>query len=277
MPSVARRLCPAIGCGAVLARGERCPTHGKRSIKPRNAEQRQQRQAMYGAGWAKASKAYLMRHPLCVMCEREGIAHSATVTDHIVPHRGDAELFWNEANWQALCKRHHDRKSLREEAMPAMRPEWLPLPACKVVLVCGAPGSGKSTYVERHRKPEDIVIDLDGIYVELTGETAHAPRGELLPETVRIRNERLASLAAESPTRTAWVIVCAPIRERVWWERKLCPQRVVVMPTSRAECEARIRADGERAAVREAQLAAVKRWWSAETGYAHADGQKRRV
>lgn len=30
------------------------------------------------------------------------------VTDHIVPHRGDQTLFWDEANWQSSCAWHHD-------------------------------------------------------------------------------------------------------------------------------------------------------------------------
>ena len=34
-----------------------------------------------------------------------------TVVDHIVPHRGDARLFWDEDNWQPLCKSCHDRKT----------------------------------------------------------------------------------------------------------------------------------------------------------------------
>ena len=35
----------------------------------------------------------------------------ATVVDHIVPHRGDKKLFWDQSNWQPLCKEHHDKKT----------------------------------------------------------------------------------------------------------------------------------------------------------------------
>ena len=48
-----------------------------------------------------------MENPLCVKCDRPT---AATVVDHIVPHKGDLELMWNSANWQALCKWHHDRR-----------------------------------------------------------------------------------------------------------------------------------------------------------------------
>lgn len=33
------------------------------------------------------------------------------MADHIVPHRGDRELFWNLQKWQPLCKDCHDRKT----------------------------------------------------------------------------------------------------------------------------------------------------------------------
>ena len=61
--------------------------------------------------WRKASKAFLAANPSCVECLQQHIATPATVVDHIVPHRGDDELFWQESNWQPLCKPHHDAKT----------------------------------------------------------------------------------------------------------------------------------------------------------------------
>lgn len=46
---------------------------------------------------------------------QNGVIAAADVVDHIVPHRGDQSLFWDESNWQALCKRHHDIKTSTEE------------------------------------------------------------------------------------------------------------------------------------------------------------------
>ena len=63
----------------------------------------------YGWRWQQNRALFLQRHPLCCMCEHKGIVTPATVVDHIIPHRGDEELFWNEGNWQPLCKEHHDR------------------------------------------------------------------------------------------------------------------------------------------------------------------------
>ena len=65
----------------------------------------------YGGRWRAARKLYLRKHPLCAECQRSGILTPATVVDHIIPHRGDERLFWDEANWQPLCKPCHDYKT----------------------------------------------------------------------------------------------------------------------------------------------------------------------
>lgn len=57
-------------------------------------------------------------HPLCVQCAKQGKYVRATVVDHIIPHRGDQKLFWDQNNWQALCKSCHDKKTLTEDINP---------------------------------------------------------------------------------------------------------------------------------------------------------------
>ncbi|WP_330410731.1 HNH endonuclease signature motif containing protein [Lachnotalea glycerini] len=52
---------------------------------------------------------------MCVRCRERGKLVKATVVDHIIPHRGNEELFWAESNWQALCKNCHDRKTMTED------------------------------------------------------------------------------------------------------------------------------------------------------------------
>lgn len=69
----------------------------------------------YTARWRKARCVYLAANPLCAECFKDGRLIEATVVDHIVPHRGNDALFWDEGNWRALCKRHHDRKTATED------------------------------------------------------------------------------------------------------------------------------------------------------------------
>ena len=62
----------------------------------------------YNSRWRKARATYLAHHPLCVMCAKENRVTAASVVDHIVPHKQDQRMFWDTANWQPLCKSHHD-------------------------------------------------------------------------------------------------------------------------------------------------------------------------
>lgn len=62
----------------------------------------------YGFKWDKAAKRFRRSNPLCLGCQAAGRTMAAEVTDHIIPHKGDMELFWNADNWQASCRWHHD-------------------------------------------------------------------------------------------------------------------------------------------------------------------------
>ncbi|KQZ00890.1 hypothetical protein ASD45_08485 [Pseudolabrys sp. Root1462] len=74
------------------------------------------RERGYTRRWDKARATYLRSHPLCRMCEGQGLTVAATVVDHIIPHKGDQKLFWDiEGNWQPLCKFHHDSAKQAEE------------------------------------------------------------------------------------------------------------------------------------------------------------------
>lgn len=69
----------------------------------------------YGYKWQQARKRYLFLNPLCIYCDAEGKTTVAVVVDHIKPHKGDMLLFWDQNNWQSLCKYHHDSVKQREE------------------------------------------------------------------------------------------------------------------------------------------------------------------
>lgn len=71
---------------------------------------------MYDARWQRARAAFLTAFPLCRFCEQLGRTTPATVVDHITPHRGAPDLFWNTRNWQPLCKTCHDSAKQRLES-----------------------------------------------------------------------------------------------------------------------------------------------------------------
>lgn len=63
--------------------------------------------------WTKLSKAFRSEHPLCVECERKGIITPSEVTDHIIPI--GYHDFWDQANWQALCRKCNIIKGNRDK------------------------------------------------------------------------------------------------------------------------------------------------------------------
>lgn len=67
------------------------------------------------ARWRNARKQFLALNPLCVRCKAQGRITTATVVDHVRPHKGDSTLFWDAHNWQALCAPCHDTKTARED------------------------------------------------------------------------------------------------------------------------------------------------------------------
>lgn len=73
------------------------------------------RAALYSSTWVKVRAQFLKENPLCRYCERRGRLTPARVVDHIRPHRGNSDLFWNPGNWQPLCSPCHDSIKQREE------------------------------------------------------------------------------------------------------------------------------------------------------------------
>ena len=118
MPTRPKVPCRHPGCAELVEPGLRyCEKHKR--MHPE--EIRSAAVRGYGSRWRRESKKFLQLHPLCEECLRHGIATPATVVDHIIPHRGDPKLFWERSNWQALCKKCHDRKTGREDSNPTYR------------------------------------------------------------------------------------------------------------------------------------------------------------
>jgi 5-methylcytosine-specific restriction protein A len=116
MPTAPKRACLVPGClGYAETRG-RCAEHAKPIVEALARARRDEpgRQWYHTTRWRKLRQTLLSRRPLCVRCEAEGRPTPATDIDHIVPHRGDANLFWSSRNMQGLCQAHHIQKT-REE------------------------------------------------------------------------------------------------------------------------------------------------------------------
>jgi hypothetical protein len=191
-------------------------------------------------------------HPLCAHCTKEGRVTVTAEIDHVIPLAlGGTDT---DDNVQGLCKDCHARKTADEDAahgVAAFHPEWLPRSAIPLTIVCGPPASGKTTYVQQHASPHDVVIDLDAILSSLRPEYQHwsgIQDGQLLSRAVRIRNSRLADLSRATSGR-AWFIVSAPSKaERDWWATKLGGEVLLLNPGIE-ECKRRAMARGTPLAV----------------------------
>lgn len=110
VPTRAPRICP---CGHRIAAGNACPCERAQANqrKARHDETRPSARARgYNSDWQRARRRWLRAFPYCAKC-----GAPANVVDHIVPHKGDPKLFWNESNWQSLCSSCHNSGKQSEE------------------------------------------------------------------------------------------------------------------------------------------------------------------
>lgn len=81
----------------------------------RSAEASAYRKLYRTSRWQRLREAQLTAQPLCVYCLAVEDVTVATVCDHVRPHKGSEELFFDPDNIQSLCAPCHDRIKAREE------------------------------------------------------------------------------------------------------------------------------------------------------------------
>jgi 5-methylcytosine-specific restriction endonuclease McrA len=248
--------------------------------RPRDIESERQRtkerdRNVYWRRWYKTARWQKLRLMVLArdgyVCHRTGVAligkHPAPnspVVDHIVPHEGDEALFWSPANLQSVSKEYHDgvKKAFeRRHDRAALYPEWLKPSLIPLTIVCGPPCSGKSTYVRDRAGDSDMIIDLDMIAHEISGEPLHGwSRDRWLNAAIFRRNDLLGDLSRPGRSSAAWFIVGAEkSRHRQWWQDKLAPMSVIVLETSEPDCIDRAKSDDSR--IDKTTADAIVRWW----------------
>lgn len=119
MPSAAPKPCRYPGCSALVHDGGGyCVPHKRVKVKAAESSRESSTARGYGYKWQQARKMFLLAHPLC-QCpdclEGKVQLRIATVVDHIIPHKGDMALFWDQNNWQSMSKPCHDKKTATED------------------------------------------------------------------------------------------------------------------------------------------------------------------
>ena len=106
MPNKPLTLCSYPGCSA-LVMGGRCEKHRKQDNKKYETERGTSAARGYDANWNKARAYYLNRHPVCEMCEKNGMVTPATLVHHIKAIKDGGEIL-DYGNMMALCNDCHE-------------------------------------------------------------------------------------------------------------------------------------------------------------------------
>ncbi len=263
MPARPKSTCRKDGCVVLLDRPGFCSDH-----KPQAFANKSVRGA-YGYDWSKRIRPAVMRRDngLCQVCKSRGILSPAQEVDHIVNiAEGGSDSF---DNLQAICIECHRAKTNKEKkgshkGQPLtddlIHPNWIRRAAMPVTIVCGAAGSGKSTYVATHLSDGDIVIDLDAIRLSL-GLSLDDKSTDAIGECLATRNRMLDALHTKITDKQAWFIVSEPVGLfREDWAKMLGAEKVLVMMTPLNECLSRINAT--RSGFHKVKsLHAAQVWW----------------
>ena len=215
----------------------------------------------YGRDWQALRIRKLQTDPLCAFHQERGETVLAEVVDHIKPISEAPGLRLDWDNLRSLCKNCHDRRTL-SEASPAARPRGLRPSRIPLTILCGPAGSGKSTWIEKHAGPNDLVIDLALIKQRMANGAEHfGVGGPLLKRALVERNRMLANLATDTEHDRAWFVVGAPKAcDRKFWEDCLKPERLLVFEVDPGECSRRIEAS-RRGRHRSMSLRITFEWW----------------
>lgn len=209
----------------------------------------------------------------CSNCEKSlvGLGRGAHVHHRKELNRSPA-LATEPLNLLPLCRSCHNKLEPRTggkatEKVNRARP-ILPKPNCRVMLVCGPVGSGKSSYVATHKGPDDTVLDFDAIARELGyGRERASLVGSHVAEVLEERNRRMRALVRASDDHVAWVILLAPSPAlRSWWCRQLhvAPDDMVLLVPSKDELRRRILSDPTRSQVIALHLRLLDQWFERE-------------
>lgn len=138
MPKAAKTICPGYGCRSIVPAGTRCERHEKQRHQEASRDRGTSTERGYTYRWNERSKRYRTEHPLCVPCQLKDRIIGTECVDHIVPRHSCAELFWDEDNWCSMCWRCHSIKTRKE-------PRTIWIPRKDRLVICGLPGTGKTT------------------------------------------------------------------------------------------------------------------------------------
>lgn len=132
----------------------------------------------------------------------------------------------------------------------------------RVTIICGSPGSGKSTYVREHMQAGDLIIDLDWIYKAISGRTGREKDEALMPFMWEIRDALYNRLTKPNNIKQAWIVGCLPkAGDRESLAKRFNADVILINKTKR-ECMQQILSDEGRLSDTSIYLKWMSDWFS---------------
>jgi hypothetical protein len=132
-----------------------------------------------------------------------------------------------------------------------------------LTFLVGPPAAGKTTYARERMTRGDVLVDLDALFVALTGLPLYDRPDAVMPIACEARDAVLYRLCRPSAVRHAYVISSAPtLRERQRLQAIAPHARLVVLDVDAETCIGRLRADDRRRGHLPYWVDAVRGWWS---------------
>lgn len=228
-----KKPCAYPGCPNLTTRTY-CSVHQTKITKRYDESRGTSTERGYDSNWKKTSDAHLKKYPFCSKCEEPAVD-----VDHIIPKdRGGKDI---KINLQSLCKSCHNKKTA-EESDNFQRSNF---GTASIMLVCGPPGAGKTTWVIERMRWGDVVADYDLIVKAISGQS---------PKETPLGIRRIARAAYHTTIQTAikhdlnlYIITTAPTHaKRKTLLGSIKPDRTFVFEPTPLECLRRIRKDKDR-------------------------------
>jgi 5-methylcytosine-specific restriction protein A len=116
MANASKHPCAQPFCKVLLPKGvSRCEKHQQQGTQHYEQQRESSTARGYNHKWRKLRNVHLLNNPLCVEHLKQGQFVQATDVDHIIAHKGDLTLFYDENNLQSLCHSCHSRKTALED------------------------------------------------------------------------------------------------------------------------------------------------------------------
>jgi len=133
----------------------------------------------------------------------------------------------------------------------------------KVTIIYGPPGAGKTSYALKQMRRGDIIVDLDRIFMALSGRDMHDKPANLLGMVLAIRESIFAEIERNiAELNHVWITMGGAKRHERYKLVKRFNAETILIKATLNECYARIRDDKTRRGHWKLSKPFIDRWFS---------------